>query len=298
MAELAAENPEEAIRLAQAEPTWRQRGLLLRAALRGWSTRDPAAAVAWMLAHLRAGERHDAAEQITAGAVAKPAEAVQAIAQLCAADPAMAGDYGALLIEGLARKGEFDRAMEFARTASPAERNHWLGTAFFQWALYQPEQAAAAVSRIDDPEGRREAWQSMVSGWSSNDPASLVAFAERLPAGEDRQTALRDGLLQWVTADPVAAVSWMERLDGGDEFDAGAAAVATITELVAKNPQVALTWAKSIKDPERRSSILADVLRQWATRDPAAAKRFAETSTDLSPGDRTSIVAEIEHPAP
>ena len=296
---MAADDPAAAMQLAESEPNWRRRGLFVRAVLRGWATRAPQAAVDWVLAHLRAGERHDAVAEIAAGAVAHPAEATRAISNLCHEDTGMAGDYGALLITELARTGEFTAAVEFANTASPAERNHWIGTAFFEWAQHQPQQAIAAVARIEDPGARTESWQSAVSGWASSDPASLVAFAEQMPTGPDRHTALHDGLLQWLTADPVAAVTWMDRMEPGDVFDDGAAAVATITDLVTKSPNVAVSWARAIKDPVQRSSTLADVMRQWASRDRPAALRYAESLTDLLPGDRISLLEELNgHSAP
>jgi hypothetical protein len=296
--ELAARDPEEAIRLATAESNWRRRGIFIRAALRGWAGVAPEAAARWTLVNLREGERRLAVEELVAGAMTRPAEAIRAITWLCAEDPRMASDHGNTLVLELARSGEFEAAARFATGAPSEYRAHWLGSAFFHWAQHQPDKALGALNAIPDPSARLEALQSAVSGWAASDPAALVSFAGGLPSGEARNAALREGLQQWVTADPGAAVKWMERLEPGEAFDGGAEAVATVTELVAKKPEVAVAWARSISNAERRSSTLADVVRQWATHDPVAARRFAIDSADLQPGDRTNLLADFESPKP
>lgn len=294
--DLAVRDPEEAIRLASLETNWRRRGIFLRAALRGWATVAPDAAAKWTLANLREGERRTAVEELIAGAMVHPAGAIRAIAWLCAEDPRMASDHGNTLILELTRAGEFEAAARFA-TAAPAEcRNFWLGSAFFHWAQHQPDKALAALNEIPDTGGRLEALQSAVSGWAASDPAALVNFAGGMTAGEARTAALREGLQQWVTADPVAAVKWMEKLEPGEAFDGGAEAVATVAELVAKKPEVAVAWARSIGNPERRSSTLAEVVRQWASHDPVAARRYAAASDDLQPGDRANLLSDFESP--
>jgi hypothetical protein len=291
--DLAARDPEEAIRLASLETNWRRRGIFIRAALHGWAKVAPQAAIDWMLSHVREGERHEAVEEIIAGAIARPDEAVRVIEGLCAQDVSMGSDYGNMLVVELTRVGEFDSAVQFAASGPAEWRNHWLGTAYFQWAQSQPEAAIAGVQEIPDAATRVEAWQGAVSGWAASDPATLVNYAARLPSGEARSAAMREGLQRWVTIDPVAAAQWMTHLDAGEEFDVGAAAVATVKELVATKPNVAIQWAKSIGDADRRSSTLADVIREWAAQDPIAARRYAAASPDLRPGDRVSLLEDF-----
>lgn len=292
--DLAVRDPETALRIAQAEPTWRRRGILIRGALRGWAAVAPEAAVRWVQDHLRVGERRAAIEETIAGAINQPKEAVRVIAALCREDPLLASDHATALIAALNNAGDFEAGAEFAAAAPPEYRAHTLSTAFYAWAQHNPTQALAAANRFPDAVDRDRALQSLVSGWAMSDPATLLDYASNLPAGEIRAAALHEGLQQSVTHDPLAAAKWMSQFAGeSSELDSGAAAVASIGGLVAQNPNVAIAWARSITDPAKRSEILTELVREWAMRDAPAARQFIEQSKDFQPGDRTSLLADL-----
>jgi hypothetical protein len=54
----------------------------------------------------------------------------------------------------------------------------------------------------------------------------------------------------------------MSRSDRQPDLDAGAAALVSWLPLVARRPDVAVSWAESIIDPRLRSRTLANILRQ------------------------------------
>lgn len=298
LTELASHEPATAVQLALSEAALRRRQIFLRAALRGWAERDPAAATQWVIDHVRAPERRQLAAALIEGAIVQPAKAIELVQRLSAADPNSAGEYGATLVAQLARQGEFDLAVRVAGGGNSNDRAHWVSTAFFEWALRHPLAALTGIAQLDDPAGREQAWQSAISGWATGDPASLVEHAHQQLLGEPRTQALREGLLQWVSADPVAAMKWMERLEPGEAFDTAAAAVATLVDLVQRNPDVALSWARSIKDPARRSSTVAEIVRQWSMQDPAGARRHAELTPDLTEEERRAVLADFESACP
>ena len=296
LAALAATDPLRALDLAAAAPTPRQRALFQAAALRGWAARDPLAAADWALAHVREDDRRPAIEAVAAGALADPEAAIVAFDYLVATDPVHAAEHGGALAEALARDGLFATASRFAATGPVACRATWLGIVYQNWAAYQPRAALENLAQIPDLVAREEARAALFVGWSQSDPAALVAHASILPVGEPRLAALRDGLTQWVRLDPAAASTWMDNHDPAPDLDAGAAAIAGTPALVAKNPEVAASWAESITDPELRANTLLDFIRLWAEHDPVAARRYAATSPAVPQQTRALAIASIDNP--
>ena len=48
-----------------------------------------------------------------------------------------------------------------------------------------------------------------------------------------------------------------------------------------------------LSDPEQRSIALVDVIQQWAKRDPAAARAYADTLPDLQPSYREQLMQTL-----
>ncbi|MFT3868259.1 MAG: hypothetical protein QM715_07160 [Nibricoccus sp.] len=293
---MAAINPQQALELAASAATPRQRELFRNAALQGWATRDSHAAAVWTLANVRSEERRAAVEAIAAGAISQPDEAIRTFQHLVTADALLASDHGNALVYAFARAGNFDIASQFAATGPAEFRAAWLSTVYHQWAGYQPQVALAALDKISDPGARNEARSGLYAGWSGTDPASLVAHAQTLPLGEARLEALKMGLEQWVHLNPVAASAWMEKFDPAPDLDAGAAAIAVAPALVEKKPDIAVSWAESITDPELRANTLLDLIQLWAQHDPNAARRYASTSAAINAERRASILSSLEPP--
>lgn len=279
--ELATTDPDRALGLARQETNFRVRQDLLGAALSGWATVDPSGPMGWAVANLFDAERRAAVESIIkAGSVAKRDDTIQAINALCAEDPGTADDYGRMLIASLADNSDFQAAMDFATASTTVHRDYWLSAAFYSWSQYRPQEAAEALKKVTEPAARNEAIHGLILGWSSNDPSSLVKFAEQLPPGPARAEAYNQALQNWVTHDPVAASAWLDARESATELDSGAVKLATSPFLVENNLETALSWATSVTDREQRSIAFVDIIQQWAQRDPAAARRYAEALPD------------------
>ena len=294
--ELAVTDPGRALALAKQEVNFRARQALLGAALSGWATVEPNGPLNWAVDNLYDAERRNAVETIiAAGSAAKRDETIQAINALCAKDTAMADDYGRMLIASLAGNSDFEAAMNFATASTTVHRDYWLSAAFYSWSQYRPQEAARALKKITDPAAYNEAVHGLILGWSSNDPSSLVAFADQLPAGPVRSEAYNQALQNWVTHDPVAASAWLDARGSTPELDSGAVKLATSPFLVANNLETALSWAASVSDPQQRTIALVDLIQQWAQRDPAAARRYAESlpDTDLMPDYRSMLMKDL-----
>ena len=291
----ARTDPQRALELAQAEGNWRLRAILRAAALRGWASVAPDAAGDWALT-VRAEERREAVAAVLAGAANNPDEAVRVALRLCTADPEPAGDYGHAAVDSLADAGAFEAAVKFGAEIGADKFPFLLKSAFFQWAQHQPDRALAALAKITDPSLHDQAFGQVAFGWAKADARALATYALTLPPGEKRTRAFAEALPHWVEKDPVAAAEWIQQFDMGKDFDAGVASVANLQSLITGQPTVAMRLAGDITDPAARAHTMRTVFRRWATNDPAAARRFIESTT--SPQDRATLLAELKDMSP
>jgi len=301
--ELAAVDPLRALALARAESDLPLREKFLFAVLYAWARSDPGAAAAQARA-LPEVDRVNAVTAVLTGAVHSPATAVRLTEQLCRDDPARAREYGYAVIAALAQVGEYRTAVRFAESARGVatgeneDRLKWIQSAFSHWARQEPEYAALATLGLTDAGSRYEALLAVVADWVRIDPEGLTEFVQHLPAGADRTNTLGEALRLWVSNNPKAASAWIDRLEPSPELDAGVTALATLPQLIAVHPEVALSWAESIDNPGQRSNALTAILRQWGAADPVAARRYVEQSADLRPADRTILLASLTTPIP
>ncbi|HEU6447179.1 MAG TPA: hypothetical protein VFV23_01920 [Verrucomicrobiae bacterium] len=285
---LATTDPDRAMILAQAEKNLNLRGQLIQAALHGWARTSPLAAANWALALPDSGERDKSLATIFSGAVATNPETAVAVGKiLMEENPAAAAACGSKLIDALCNAGDFSSAAGLAASADSSQRNFWIGEAFSKWASFQPQAAAQAAQALADPEIRSQALHGIAGGWAEADPAGLIQFLAQLPAGGDRGEMLGQALKSWVQNDPLAAANWInDNNQFGSDLNQGAAEVATTESLP---PQIALTWATSISDPQLRSATVASVVRDWLYDDLPAAENYIRSSKDLLPPDRQQL---------
>lgn len=289
--QLARTDPERALALASEEHNWRLSDELRDASLRGWAFADPAAAGQCALTVRTEDRRRAVAAVLQGAAAASPDAAVQTSLELCRADPGPAGDYGHATVAALVQNGAFAEAVRFGESLGADKFPFILKSAYYEWALRQPDAALASLDSIRDPVTRSRAASQVYFGWARSDAAGLAAHALSLPPGEARTQALAEALPIWVEKDPVAATAWINDNDTGGDFDDGASAVANLQTLVTRQPAKAMEWAGSINDPHKREQTLRSVFRQWAEKDPAAARRFLESAA--SSQDRNILVSEL-----
>lgn len=290
--ELAAQDPARALALALKERNRRRRTDWLHAVLCGWATVAPKAAAAWV-ATLPSAEREGAESAVMDGAVHNPGSAVALAQQLAQSDPANARSHANHLLRALEQSGDYETSVDFAFHLPEQIRAEMLGTAFQYWALSQPERALDVAMKLPPGDARKTALDAAISGWSQGDPSGLAEFALSLSSTEDRTEALQTALREWVQINPKAASEWIDKFDPKPELDAGAAAVALQSDVLAKNPEIAASWAESITSAELRLSTLTNVLREWANKDASAAMNYARMSTGIQPAEREALLAEL-----
>jgi len=285
--DLATRDAQRALSLALAEVDLRLRLDMLRAALRGWAKSDPDAAGDWALSHPSIIDKSDAATAVLTGLIQNPDAAIRLFSHLSETDPGHAREFGNSLIAALSNNGDFSRAAEFAAQGDAQYRNDWLAAAFGSWSQYQPQTAAAEAMKLPDPDLRQSAVQAAFTGWAQGDPKGLIAYAISLPDGQAKSFALTESLPSWAVNEPAAAAEWINQMPSSPELDQG---IATVALSLDNKPEVAVTWAESIADPQLRSTTLATLIRQWNESDPAAAQQYADTSTNIIGEDRSDLL--------
>lgn len=287
--EWADNDPLRALAFARAETDPQLREKLLFAALCAWAKRDPDAAAGQARA-MPDEDRRDAVAAVLAGAAHEPETAVRIAGWLLRDDPALAREHGYALIAALAQVGEYRTAVRFAVAAEDAgegeDRLKWIQAAFSRWARQEPESAALASLQLPDDGTRFEALMAVIPHWVQIDPTGAAEIMRELPEAADRRNLMGETLRRWVTLDPVQAAGWLSGLDPQPMLDSGTAALASLPSLVAGRPEVATGWAESITDPQLRSHTLAEIVRQWAASDPAAARNYLAHAPMVLDGDR------------
>jgi hypothetical protein len=289
---LASQDPDRAMKLAQAEGNLKLKEVLVQSALHGWARTSPTNAANWALALTDSNGREQALSSVFDGAVAaNPATALEVGKFIIAANPDEATGYGARLIDALCAAGDFSEASQMVAGGDAQTRAAWAGEAYSKWAEMQPDQAAQAAAAITDPDARNEALHGIVGGWAEADPAALVQFVTQLPADAGRDSLVSQSLERWAKIDPKSAADWINSQPTGTGLDQGVAAVATTQSLP---PETAAEWAEYVTDPKLRSQTLVTVLRNWITVDAAAAQNYFNNTTDLTPEDREEITDVIK----
>jgi hypothetical protein len=294
LGQLAMHDPLRAIAIARAETNPRLRSQLLEASFTGWGKTDPNTAADWILAQ-PAGSL-DTGTAITAllkGAVQNPDVAVQLTQRLNQANPDQARDTGDALIYALGQNGGFQRAADFAAAASGDLRTEWLAAAYGNWSNFQPQNAAASAMQISDADVRTSAIDAVIPGWQQTDPKGLADFSmNNLSDGDQKTRALTAALASWAGNNAGDAATWLNQFGPAPEFDQGEAAIAT-QQQVMQQPDLALSWAQNITDPNLRSRTISAIVETWTLSNPSAALNFAQTTGDLQPDDRNSLLAKL-----
>jgi hypothetical protein len=299
LGKLARQNPLAAIALARSEKNPNLSRQMLDAAFTGWGATDATHAADWILAQPEGSLDSNAAiSSVLRGAVQQdPETAVQLAQHLNQVNPSQAREYGDALIYALGQYGGFQRAADFAATGSDENRSEWLAAAFGNWSNYQPEDAAAFALGLGDAGTRAAAIDAVIPNWAQINPKNLADFAmNNLSDGDQKTRALNNALVYWAGNNVADAAQWIGQQNPSPELDQGEAAIATQQDVM-KQPDVALSWAQGITDTDLRSKTIMSIVQTWALTDRSAALNYIQSSQDLRPDDRDSLMASLNSPS-
>jgi hypothetical protein len=219
----------------------------MAAALAGWASKDPSAALTYFDS-LTPAEQNNAAHLKWGAAFG-----------LADADPSLAADFARIRAEG----GDKDAphminiaAAAILRTNDPAEAASWAS---------------------DIPEGplQNAAFRHLAGEYAKKDPNQAVAWATDLPVGEGRDYAVGTSFHNWANQDAREAANAIEKLPAEVR---DAATYGYATSVVHKDPAIGVEWAANIQDPEKRNRALVDTGRVFYKRDQETARQWLADS--------------------
>jgi hypothetical protein len=267
----------------------------LRSAINKWSRRDPAATLDWILASSE-GMRGVALSALAGSLATDPAAALAFGQLLFRQQPALADEFGSMLIGELLRAGRFEIALQLA-VADPADsRTGWVTRVAVEWAGQDADFARDAATALRTQGITGGIFAGVAQGWAQSAPAQLADYALTLPAGPDREVALRYGIDQLTLRDPASAATRIEQLNDPGDRDPALASYLAHTDPLNRPTSAALAHALNISNPALRADALTRVLREWRATDLVGALTYIETAPALAAGERQQLLSDFTSP--
>jgi hypothetical protein len=251
-------------------------------------------AAAWL--DQDAGDRSSILIAVREALSRQPEIARELSEQLLASDLDDVHGHHLALVAALAQAGAIDAALALAQHTPPAQRVEGFAAVFRLAAAQNPETARDLATLLHDARPR-PVFTAVLQGWATAEPSQVAEYALTLPHNESRALALATALDPWLLRDPTSAATWITRLENPAERDKALCAWVTKTDSLHRPTSTALRCAATIQDDALRLQATAHALREWATRDPAAANEFAVSTPTLSPEQRPALLAAI-NPTP
>ncbi len=263
---------------------WGARGdglWLLRNALGAWADRDPAAAIAWVLAQPK---RLDWDNTVQLGYISVKAANRAAFAQSLLDAPGFLRRQSALgqfLIDWFSQ----DSAAAFAWLEKVPDP-HLRATLLERTMNNQRSQSGGSLDRVlglalalPEGESRRNHLKRLLGDWAQNSPTEALRWIEAhqdAPGVAAASFAAHAAILGVIARDdPAAAVAEWEKLPEGDAKHQGIFSI--VAEWGQHDPAAALRWQVSQARPDRPVFPSQQMIYQWARHDPVAALRWIET---------------------
>lgn len=144
---------------------------------------------------------------------------------------------------------------------------------FAHWAKTDPERMLGLLEKLPEGERKDVDAQYFLSVWQQENPGQALRFLDRLAGlagfGTDAEKIGEDLLEAWMAKDKEAASRWLEALPPGETKDAlkDAMEAAHLSQMpLAK----AVKWVREHPDQMAAQKRLPEILRNWATSEPAA----------------------------
>ena len=289
----AALNPEAALAYAREHLTLQRQNQAVTEILADWAKIDARAAWAWATTHVPENGTHLDAVLRHIGET-DGATAWGYATEFARAHPAEAQSTYASALRGITYAGNFSLAVELLKRSealNPGVHEGLSTLVATEWGRYEPEKAVAWVTH-DLPAGsvaHERAMINVIEAWTEVDPSAAAKYAVQLPSGALRQQAVA----QAASSDPLAAAKWLFEQEPSRDFDQAYHAIATHPK-VAEDFGAAVTLATGIFDSELQTQALTRIVANLRQRDPVAAIRFLDTSTDVPAEMRAAVRRRLE----
>lgn len=265
-----------------------------------WAEIDAPATLKW-LETLPDSLREKALEASLVRLAGNAPELAAEFAERATATPALADQIGAIAAV-MASKDPAAAMAWAARFESETTATQIRQSALITWSQTDPVAALTAATALESQD-RDSLITQVAERWAAADPKATLEWA-RSQQG-DLGLALRGKAIESLASrDPVTARQEIEALfsDAGGEpkmthpiphspHPLTESASALVRSLSYNDPQAATEWARALPEGSVRKEVLSRQYTDWATQDPAAAVRYAESSLQGWDRDWTLVSA-------
>ncbi|AKC81863.1 hypothetical protein IMCC26134_02065 [Verrucomicrobia bacterium IMCC26134] len=162
----------------------------------------------------------------------------------------------------------------------------------------EPTTALAEWTRLSDPRVRVATITPLAEAWGKNDPAAALRWQTEQNAALGAADSIPSITLlaAWAKQDPEAALRWTETIIAAPSSAQKPTLPGQLLGALAGpwNDQAPLTATANlyskIKDPALRAQTLTSHIKEWLTKDPAAAKTWLESHDALTPAQAASLL--------
>jgi hypothetical protein len=116
-----------------------------------------------------------------------------------------------------------------------------------------------------------------VQAWAATDGPGVLAWISEHSKGSERNALTQAALTKWATNDPRAAVEYWSNNERSDVSGADETMAGLLYQWAWKEPDSALTWARTLSDNGTRDLAIQQVITQMALADPQRAIEAATT---------------------
>lgn len=235
-----------------------------------WARNDPGSAFAWAAT---LPDNQSAGAQIAV------------LRNLASTDPAHASELAISMPPGDGRtraiaevsgswaSRDADAALAWASSLEGEERHQATRQSLDTLTDTDPQQAAAHVESITDPDEQSRLLTTVAGSWAETQPAEAASWLADRPESGGKTDAMGWVAWHWTNADPQAASTWLIEQPESQSRDRAIGSLAKAT--FESDPASAVIWANTISDQNTRDQSVTRGLSAWAKQDPAAAAAWA-----------------------
>ena len=260
-----ANDPMEAIKLADTIKGREQRLIYLDGVWEAWGARDGAKAAGWAKDNLKGVNQSDALISISRGwASESPAET---------ADWFLKNSSGLVLEDSmweiLAVWGQKNprEALAWSENLHDYTKSAVMDALAEGWGAVDPRGALEAGMTMQDRDYGDEFVMTVAGEWASQSPREAASWAEGLEQGDLRLVSVHAISSEWAMNDPQGAAQWVLGLK--NEREQQIASQGMVSGWSDHDPGAALLWtAENLPDSQSRKLIIEDVMLNWAGQTP------------------------------
>jgi hypothetical protein len=180
-----------------------------------------------------------------------------------------------------------NEAVSWAEGLPAGERRE---TALAGVAVSLSYQEPARAQKLFDqlsPDAKASVAERFAASLGQQDPNKARAWAEALPPGKAQAVALGTVAYQMASKNVADAAQWLDKLPVGEVRDRAVMGFSNYAGR--RDPEGALAWAVTISDERDRLQQVESLVKQWRGVDEAAARKWLDSSTQLTAEQRRRI---------